>query len=262
MALPFANGSFEAAGSSAGNADAWTTTVVANGRTIGDFSGGAGVRLSVEHFAWDAATWAATFTPGSSAVFDLGVARTPNFVEGYGYWTHNASWSPVITNGAAASFAPSGGTVESWDQPGYETAITSPAHTFGESFDVSGWSSSATGGTPAGFRQHTQSIESFGPHQADVAFIVFPGSANTFQAVDARTYQPISHGLAESFAVVVLTSGTRPSGLLQAVRYYVRNPAGPLFRLSLTVGGALVNVTDAGSGLSQLHADETLYWTH
>lgn len=44
------------------------------------------------------------------------------------------------------------------------------------------------------------------------------------------------------------SGGAVPAGLAEATRYYVVQAAGDTFKLSLTVGGAAVNIADAGSG--------------
>jgi hypothetical protein len=48
--------------------------------------------------------------------------------------------------------------------------------------------------------------------------------------------------------VNVATDDTSPSPLLAGVNYYVINSDGTTFQLSLTGGGAAINITTAGSG--------------
>lgn len=49
-------------------------------------------------------------------------------------------------------------------------------------------------------------------------------------------------------AVTVLSSGTPPNPLDSVTTYYVINSNGTTFKLSLTVGGAAINITDTGTG--------------
>lgn len=48
--------------------------------------------------------------------------------------------------------------------------------------------------------------------------------------------------------VTVYTSDTEPSGLTAGDTYYVRDSTGNRFKLSLTVGGAAIDITDGGTG--------------
>lgn len=50
------------------------------------------------------------------------------------------------------------------------------------------------------------------------------------------------------------TGGALPSGLLERTRYYVINPTATTIQLSLTSGGAAVDITDGGSGTHFLGA--------
>jgi hypothetical protein len=69
-----------------------------------------------------------------------------------------------------------------------------------------------------------------------------------------------SHGLANGDALVLSTSGTLPTGLTVGTVYYVINQATNTFNVSLTVGGAAVNTTGAGSGthsMTYVYSDVT-----
>lgn len=57
-----------------------------------------------------------------------------------------------------------------------------------------------------------------------------------------------AHGLSNDDAVYLISDGTLPAGLSAGTKYYVINKTTDTFQVSLTVGGAAVDITDAGSG--------------
>jgi hypothetical protein len=67
-----------------------------------------------------------------------------------------------------------------------------------------------------------------------------------------------NHGLPAGAIVQFSNSGgTLPTGIVAATDYYVQNPTSGTFQLSLTNGGALINVTAAGSGTNTCTATNT-----
>lgn len=74
---------------------------------------------------------------------------------------------------------------------------------------------------------------------AKTAFTVTPGTDRVNVA---------SHGLSNLDVVCFSTSGTLPAGLTAATPYYVRNVLSGSFQVSLTASGAIVDITDTGTG--------------
>ena len=62
-----------------------------------------------------------------------------------------------------------------------------------------------------------------------------------------------THGLSNGDVLTLTTSNTLPAGLAIDTRYYVVNKTASTFQLSLTEGGAAINITDAGTGIHQWH---------
>lgn len=54
-------------------------------------------------------------------------------------------------------------------------------------------------------------------------------------------------------SVYVISTGTLPAPLIETTQYYIINSSGNTFKLSTTVGGAAVNITDVGAGAHYLH---------
>lgn len=79
-------------------------------------------------------------------------------------------------------------------------------------------------------------------------------SITTFTFVDGDvstandTITETAHGLPNGTRLTLTTSGTLPTGLATATNYYVVNAATDTFQLSLTPGGAAVNITAASGG--------------
>ena len=76
--------------------------------------------------------------------------------------------------------------------------------------------------------------------------------------VDASTdtLTSTSHGLTNGQASRVrAVDGTVPAGLSAGTQYFVVGATANTFQLSTTVGGAAVNITDAGSGTISVHKD-------
>lgn len=75
------------------------------------------------------------------------------------------------------------------------------------------------------------------------------GTTVTFTA-DAGTdfITATGHGLSSGNLIVLQTTGTLPAGLSANTPYYLRDVTTNTFKLASSVGGAAINITDAGSG--------------
>ena len=72
--------------------------------------------------------------------------------------------------------------------------------------------------------------------------------AFTFTAATNDVITASAHGLVDGTRVRFTTSGTLPAGLSLATDYYVRDAASGTFKVSATLGGSAVDITDTGSG--------------
>jgi hypothetical protein len=110
----------------------------------------------------------------------------------------------------------------------------------------------------------------FHARKSDGTIVVFAGTLNRLWKLDNTTlgWVPVSkvtaltsisngspavftlnsHGLSNGDALVLSTSGALPTGLTAGTVHYVINALTNTFNVSLTVGGAAVNTTGAGSG--------------
>ncbi len=102
----------------------------------------------------------------------------------------------------------------------------------------------------------TMTLNSHGLANGDVVYIRSTGSFEALGSPKSATmtnasptvFTVTSHGWVEGTRIQLNTSGTLPTGLTGATYYYVRNPATSTFNVSLTVTGALINTSSAGSG--------------
>lgn len=79
--------------------------------------------------------------------------------------------------------------------------------------------------------------------------IVVTNPAYTFTANASTDFiTATGHTFINGNQVILTTTGTLPGGLATATAYYVRDVSGNDFKLTATVGGAAVNITDTGSG--------------
>lgn len=85
------------------------------------------------------------------------------------------------------------------------------------------------------------------------------GPGKTVSAVDTSTDTLTSagHGLSNGDRVKVRSEGAVPAGLSEATTYYVVGATTNTLQLSLTSGGAAVNLTDAGYGTITVHLDKS-----
>ncbi|WP_075089551.1 hypothetical protein [Verrucomicrobium spinosum] len=75
------------------------------------------------------------------------------------------------------------------------------------------------------------------------------GAAITVTAdAGANTLTAAAHGLAEGTPVKVASSGTVPGGLTAGTVYYVKNTDTNTLQLSAALGGAVLDLTSAGTG--------------
>ena len=72
--------------------------------------------------------------------------------------------------------------------------------------------------------------------------------AFTFTAATNDVITASGHGLTDGTRVRFTTSGTLPAGLSLATDYYVRDATSSTFKVSATLGGSAVDITDTGSG--------------
>lgn len=87
-------------------------------------------------------------------------------------------------------------------------------------------------------------------------FVTFSGavglSTQTYTANATTDFITVSSALPDGTTIQVLSSGTPPGGLSVGQTYYVVNSTGTTFKLSLTNGGAAINITTTGSGVQSL----------
>ncbi len=271
------NAGFEDAGASAGLADAWTTTATADGSggftasIYADFSGAGDPAISQESFnvGWSTSPYVAVVTGGTDAFFDTLIAFDPSTAESFGFWDSNEVYVSEASGGVAATFGASLATADTFADDGWRTGaayrftLTGGDLTAGivDDFEA-GWSNDTyvtevTGGTAAGFNKPTlgtMSAEGFEHVAPDLLFTV-PLPVND-ECVAAA-----AHGKSNGYMVTVISTGARPGGLVENVPYYFVSASGAIFKLSLSAGGAAVDLTDSGSGTHSIHADETKYWT-
>lgn len=74
-----------------------------------------------------------------------------------------------------------------------------------------------------------------------------------FTAAITNTITSAGHGLSDGDVLLLTTSNTLPAGLSTATPYFVINSATDTFELSLTSGGAAVDITDTGTGTHKWH---------
>lgn len=80
---------------------------------------------------------------------------------------------------------------------------------------------------------------------------IFDGTGKISQAFTAAVTDIITasaHGLSDGDCVQVSSDDTLPTGLSASTNYYVTVLSANTFKVSLTKGGAFVDITDAGTG--------------
>lgn len=86
---------------------------------------------------------------------------------------------------------------------------------------------------------------------ADLQILALPRTtlaAVTFTAATTDICTAVAHGLENGTCVTVSSTTTLPAGLAASTHYFVRDKTADTFKLSLTPGGAAVDVTDTGTG--------------
>lgn len=86
---------------------------------------------------------------------------------------------------------------------------------------------------------------------ADLRIVALPRTtlaAVAFTAAASDVCTSAAHGLENGTCVTVATTTTLPAGLAAATHYFVIEKTADTFKLSLTPGGAAVDITDAGTG--------------
>lgn len=74
-----------------------------------------------------------------------------------------------------------------------------------------------------------------------------------FTAATSDTITSAGHGLSDGDVLLLTTSNTLPAGLSTGTPYFVRDSATDTFKVSLTSGGAAVDITDTGTGTHKWH---------
>ena len=69
-----------------------------------------------------------------------------------------------------------------------------------------------------------------------------------FSAATSNVITSSGHGFIDTDEVVLLTTGTLPAPLSTIVTYFIISATANTFKLSLTSGGAEVDITDTGTG--------------
>lgn len=59
----------------------------------------------------------------------------------------------------------------------------------------------------------------------------------------------MNHGFVDGQTVALYTTDTLPNPLSDLITYYVKNSTSNTLQLSLTLGGAVINITDIGTGI-------------
>lgn len=258
------NGSFETPGTSAWLADGWTSTFVYSGWLIADF--GVDSPLSVETFGpgWSNPEYVATIV-GINAPFDsVWVSRylqTPNGVESFAYWRRFTRRTSVFGPSALFYYVSTNEYLNEerftsgWSNDDYMTTIN--GQDFWESFlswmpdpyitDTIGGTEAEFGGNGGPF-----TVETFGSIKPDVPFTV---------DVDTNKLFVPNHPFVSTENVFVLTTGIRPGGLGENVQYYVVYHDPNHIYLSKIPDGDPVNITDFGTGIHTLRADQSIWWT-
>lgn len=278
------NGSFETAGATDGEAQSWTVTISTALGAVMAFTGASepnfsnvlvDTRISIEQFDYGWGTDGYLLDPadgdaGPFMIFDAGTF-TPTDTEQFDNWNNGKPYMFDVNTGISMEFAPDvpgqALSLEQFDE-GWNTAdwTAEPAEdvVFEDSFDT-GWSTDTwaedvTSGTEAMFDGGASDTESFENAWPDMLFFA-DAESNECTAPTMPSFGPPPDG----FPVTILTTGGYPGGLIENRTYYLKNVSafggGFTFELSLTNGGATVNITSAGDGSHYLHADPAQFWT-
>jgi hypothetical protein len=103
------------------------------------------------------------------------------------------------------------------------------------------------------FRSNTKASWTFVIEHGTASKVESPeGTGVTFTAATDNTITATGHTYQDGAPVKASTSGTLPTPLVAGTQYYVRDAAANTLKLSLTPGGAVVDITNTGSGTHTL----------
>lgn len=269
------NGSFEVAGATPGEAQSWTRFVSASLSVVASFTNDDGSSSSIEQFdeGWGTSGYLldpADGPTGTPTIWD-GATGSPVDLEQFDNWTDGKPYRLDVNTGVSMEFTPDvpGQSIlleqfdEGWDTTGWTVEPTTDV-LFEDSFDV-GWSTDTwvadvVGGTVAMFDGGMSALEGFENAWPDILFVVDPDT-DLCTAPDMPSFGPPANG----FLVTIVTTGGYPDGLAENRTHHLKNVtavgSGFTFNLAKTVGGATVDIIDAGEGTHYLHADPAQFWT-
>lgn len=259
----FTNLSFETAGAAPGEASGWTATVVSSAEEHVDFSGGGGAAprpLESFELGWGADAFAYTLTTAEFATYDSALVTPATTVETFSRWSGSAPFLYDLASAEALLFT-GGGELDSFDTGWGVTAFKtsfSPGDVSAlplESFELVGYKTSFSPGDTAYASfdgDNAETIEDFEETFLAFTFTVAPGPAAVFTAT--------AHGRANGDVFYPSSTGSLPPELDANTRLYIRDRATNTFKVSLSPGGAALDITGAGSGTHTAHGDPTLYW--
>lgn len=100
------------------------------------------------------------------------------------------------------------------------------------------------------------------PQTVIIALMAEGGTFTADAGTDAAT--DTAHGLSDNDEIRVSSTGTLPAGLSEDTPYYLVNSDANTWQFSETVGGSVVNITDAGTGTHswQLYAAPVLTYEY
>lgn len=258
-----ANLSFETAGAGSGEAADWTVAFTATFEELNGF----GVRDDpFEDFEtqWSNDGYLFAFAGGDIEAAQFADAAFPFVRSSEGFdvlWLGNEGYLYNLAATASAAFGAE-------DLEGFETGWGNTtfliAFTGGDLF--AGTSDSFESGW-----QNDSYLFSLGATSNAVFDGPAPEAFEDFEQVfPLRTFEPdvaldtltsTAHGFVTDQALTLVVEGTLPAPLLTSVTYYARSVTANTLKLSLSAGGAAIDLLDTGSGVRQLQADPARYWT-
>jgi len=269
------NLSFETAGATPGTAASWTATGVDAFQDIAVFYPGTSPRpwedfekgwtndgaffafvgvptdLAVPNFTTlsvvpqHAETFEELWSGNQDYLFEMGPEAVAVFTGPQDFDDFETGWANVPYLGV---FAPGDVSVAVFTGPAnfdnFETWVAAPLFIFGGGDVIAGI---FDGAVPQNFEDFEE-VRLDAVYSADPVTDVFNAPGHGFVLNDAITLKN--------------DGGVLPQPLEEQVTYYaVGVVPGVSLQLSLTPGGAAINITTSGGGAVVLHGDETLYWT-
>lgn len=269
----FQNGSFELVGLSAGKAAGWAWTSHATAAATAAFNGGTAGHEGFE-LGWGADEFV-------DELDDVGMLRATFNLPGYtdaaeGFerkWAGNETARFDLVGGVSATFAHA--APEAFDSFEYAWGGNDA---FIRTLGPSAAAPFASSGNVDSFETHWKGNEAFltdfDPGELDPA--LFGPTASSFESFEnVVPDRPVSfdpatdkvlataHGFANGAVVAFVnpTGGTLPSGLIDAVTYFVVSATTNTFQVSQTLGGSAVAFDGFGTGVNYAKADRSLHWT-